>query len=335
MASTTTTANNSNVFVIGTRRSQLAMAQAYIVRDELQQKFPDYEFKIEAMATTGDRILDVALSKIGEKSLFTKELELALDDGRVDFVVHSFKDLPTVLDPSMVIGAICERESPYDALVLAERTDKKYTLDTLPKGSVVGTSSLRRTAQIMRRRPDLEIKSVRGNIHTRLSKLDDPENGLDALVLAAAGLIRVDLGSRINQTLNGVMLHAVSQGALGIECRANDARVLKLLKALDHEETRIVCTAERAMMRELEGGCTVPIGVQTTLEGDTLKLDGLVASLDGKQIAEFKDETKLDLSASLEAKEQVAGALGQSVAHALIKAGADVILKELNQDRKP
>ena len=171
--------------------------------------------------------------------------------------------------------------------------------------------------------------------HTRLSKLDDPENGLDALVLAAAGLIRVGLGSRINQTLNGVMLHAVSQGALGIECRANDARVLNLLKALDHEGTHIVCMAERAMMRELEGGCTVPIGVQTSLEGDTLKLDGLVASLDGKQIAEFKDEAKLDLSASLETKEQVAGALGQSVAQALIKAGADVILKELNQDRKP
>ncbi|KAI9248867.1 porphobilinogen deaminase [Phascolomyces articulosus] len=331
MASTT---DNSKVFVIGTRKSQLAMAQAYIVRDELQQKFPDCEFKIEAMSTTGDRILDVALSKIGEKSLFTKELELALDDGRVDFVVHSFKDLPTVLDPSMAIGAIMKRESPYDALVLAERTDKKYTLDTLPKGAVVGTSSLRRTAQIMRRRPDLEIRSVRGNIHTRLSKLDDPENGLDALVLAAAGLIRVGLGPRINQTLNGVMLHAVSQGALGIECRANDTRVLNLLKSIDDEATHIVCNAERAMMRKLEGGCTVPIGVHTSLEGETLTLDGLVASLDGKQVAEFKDQIKLDLTSSLETKEQVAAQLGTQVAEALLKAGADVILKELNSEKK-
>ncbi|KAI8139450.1 porphobilinogen deaminase [Fennellomyces sp. T-0311] len=329
MAST----DNSKVFVIGTRRSQLAMAQAYIVRDELSKLYPDYEFKIEAMATTGDRILDVALSKIGEKSLFTKELELALDDGRVDFVVHSFKDLPTVLDPTMVIGAILERESPNDALVLAERTDKSYTLDTLPKGSVIGTSSLRRTAQIMRRRPDLEIKSVRGNIHTRLSKLDDPENGVDALVLAAAGLTRVGLGQRINQILDGVMLHAVSQGALGIECRANDTRVLNLLKPLDHSETRLVCTAERAMMRKLEGGCSVPIGVRTTLKDHVITLEGLVASLDGKQVAQFKDQVTLGAAATSETKEAAAAELGTNVAQKLLDSGADAILKEISADK--
>ncbi|KAI9476625.1 porphobilinogen deaminase [Zychaea mexicana] len=329
-----TATKDSKVFVIGTRRSQLALAQAYLVRDALAKKYPENEFKIEAMATTGDRILDVALSKIGEKSLFTKELELALDDGRVDFVVHSLKDLPTVLEPGMEIGAILDRETPNDALVLAERTDKSYTLDTLPKGSVIGTSSLRRTAQIKRRRPDLEIKSVRGNIHTRISKLDDPENGVDALVLAAAGLIRVDLGGRINQYLDDAMLYAVSQGALAIECRANDARVKDLLKALDHLETRIVCTAERAMMRELEGGCSVPIGVKTTFKGDTLTLDGLVASLDGKQVAECKDQTTVDLAASMESKEAVAKELGVRVAQKLLSKGADVILKEISESNK-
>ncbi|CDS11171.1 hypothetical protein LRAMOSA03434 [Lichtheimia ramosa] len=328
-----TDTKNDKVFVIGTRRSQLALAQAYIVRDTLAKAYPDYEFKIEAMATTGDRILNVALNKIGEKSLFTKELETALHEGRVDLVVHSLKDLPTVMEPGMVLGGVSERESPDDALVLAERhvTAKTYTtIDSLPAGAVVGTSSLRRTAQIKRKRPDLEIVSVRGNIHTRLSKLDDPANKIDALVLAAAGLTRVGLGHRISQTLDKFMLHAVSQGALGVECRENDTRVLNLLKTLDHTETRIICLCERAMMRELEGGCHVPIGVQSKLEGNTLKLNGMVASLDGKQYIEHSDQVDLDPESTLEKKEQVAEALGQGVAKKLMQLGADSILKELS-----
>ena len=170
--------------------------------------------------------------------------------------------------------------------------------------------------------------------HTRLSKLDDPENGVDALVLAAAGLTRVELGSRISQILDGVMLHAVSQGALGIECRANDTRVLNLLKPLDHAETRLLCMAERALMRKLEGGCSVPIGVRTTLEGQTLTLDGLVASLDGQHVAQFKDQVTLDAAATSDNKQKTAEGLGTSVAQKLLDSGADAILKEISADKK-
>ncbi|KAI9319824.1 porphobilinogen deaminase [Dichotomocladium elegans] len=331
---TPNSSSKSNVFVIGTRRSQLALAQAYIVRDELAKKFPSYEFKIEAMATTGDRILNVALSKIGEKSVFTKELEVALEEGRLDLIVHSMKDLPTTLEPGMAIGAVLEREVASDALVLPERSkEKAYTIETLPAGSVIGTSSLRRTAQIKHKRPDLEIVSVRGNIHTRLNKLDDPENKMDAIVLAAAGLMRVGLGDRITQLLDDFMLHAVSQGALAIECRKDDTRVLEILQVLNDEKTNVVCNAERALMRELEGGCSVPIGVRTHWEGSALTLKGMVAGLDGKDYFLHEDTAQIDQGASLEQRQAAAIELGQRVAQKLLDSGADKVLRELNSHK--
>ncbi|RCI04606.1 hypothetical protein CU098_011879 [Rhizopus stolonifer] len=315
---------SKKTIVIGTRKSPLALVQTYLVRDILESTYPEYEFKIEAMSTTGDKILNQALSKIGEKALFTKELEVALQNGTVDLVIHCLKDLPTVLPEGMFLGAIMEREDPSDALVLNER-NKGKTLATLPPGSVVGTSSLRRVAQIKRRHPHLNVMDVRGNLNTRLAKLDDPEGPFSGIILAVAGLVRLGQAHRISQVLTPYeSLHAVSQGALGIECHIQD-----LLKPLNHTNTRIACLSERSLMRTLEGGCSVPIGVNTKLENDTLWLHGLVASLDGQNVVEHRDQIDLSSADTLEKKEQLAVELGQNVANVLYKNGADKILQEL------
>ncbi|KAG0164003.1 hypothetical protein DFQ28_010940 [Apophysomyces sp. BC1034] len=321
--------NTGKTYTIGTRKSQLAMVQTEHVRDCLQKMYPEHEFKIESMSTTGDRILDVALSKIGEKALFTKELEVALEDGRVDFVVHSLKDLPTTLPPGMFLGAIMEREDPNDALVLADRF-KNHTLASLPEGSVIGTSSLRRVAQLKRRYPHLIFKDVRGNLNTRLAKLDNLEGEYAAIILAVAGLVRLDKGHRISQILTpSESLHAVSQGALGVECRANDQGSIALLKGLNHRDTRLRCLSERALMRTLEGGCSVPIGVNTSLENSTLKLRGLVASLDGQNVVEAEQQISLEKSKDAKEEEELVTQLGVSVATKLREMGADKILEEL------
>lgn len=314
MTSTATpsTAAPTRTIRIGSRKSQLALVQTYWVRDELQKRFPDLTFEVQTMDTHGDKVLDVSLSKIGDKGLFTQELEDGMLQGSIDFAVHSLKDLPTRLPTGLMLGCITEREDPADALVMhAQHRDKQ--LDTLPEGAVVGTSSLRRLAQLRHHYPHLTFKDIRGNLNTRLRKLDEGE--YDAIILAVAGLERLGMGDRIHQTLPpAISLHAVGQGALGIECRDGDADILALIKTLEHEATAYRCLAERAFLRELEGGCQVPIGVNTTLAEGQLTLTGLVASLDGqtliKDIAVDSPDKAEQLGTELAKKLKVQGAQG-------------------------
>lgn len=302
---------------IGSRKSQLALVQTYWVQEQLQKAFPDRTFEVHTMSTQGDKILDVALAKIGDKGLFTKELEVGMLSGDIDFAVHSLKDLPTRLPEGLVLGCVTEREDPADALVVHEKHQDKQ-LETLPPGAVIGTSSLRRLAQLRHHYPHLAFKDVRGNLNTRLAKLDAGE--YDALILAYAGLHRLGMGDRIHQVIPAeVSLHAVGQGALGIECRADDPEILNILKALEHTPTAQRCYAERAFLRELEGGCQVPIGVHTVLADNTLTLTGLVASLDGQKLV------KDTVSGAPEAAEQ----LGVDLAHRLKQQGAQAILDEI------
>jgi hydroxymethylbilane synthase len=302
---------------IGSRKSQLALVQTYWVKDQLQKAFPDRAFEVHTMSTQGDKILDVALAKIGDKGLFTKELEVGMINGDIDFAVHSLKDLPTRLPEGLMLGCVTERENPADALVVHEQYKDKQ-LETLPEGAVVGTSSLRRLAQLRHHFPHLSFKDVRGNLNTRLAKLDAGE--YDALILAVAGLERLSMSDRIHQAIPAeISLHAVGQGALGIECRADDAEILELLKALQHQPTADRCCAERAFLRELEGGCQVPIGVNTVLDGDSLTLTGLVASLDGQKLV--KD--------SVTGPADEAERLGTELAQRLRQQGAQDILDEI------
>lgn len=302
---------------IGSRKSQLALVQTYWVQEQLQKAFPDRTFEVHTMSTQGDKILDVALAKIGDKGLFTKELEVGMLQNEIDFAVHSLKDLPTRLPEGLMLGCVTERENPADALVVHEQHKDKQ-LDSLPEGAVVGTSSLRRLAQLRHHYPHLSFKDVRGNLNTRLAKLDAGE--YDALILAVAGLHRLGMADRVHQVIPAeVSLHAVGQGALGIECRSDDAEVLTLLKALEHQPTAYRCYAERAFLRELEGGCQVPIGVDTQIEGDTLTLKGIVASLDGQRLA--KDSVT---GATTDAE-----ALGTELAKKLRQQGAQEILDEI------
>lgn len=270
------------MYTIGSRKSELALVQTHWVHGQLQKHHPSTEFAIQTMETQGDIILDVALAKIGDKGLFTKELELGMIQGQVDLAVHSLKDLPTRLPEGLVLGVITERENPADALVLSQ-TLVGTPLAALPEGTVVGTSSLRRLAQLRHHFPHLAFKDVRGNLNTRLAKLDAGQ--YDALILAVAGLERLGMANRISEVISSeYSLHAVGQGALGIECRGDDAELLTLLQVLNHPETAARCLAERALLRDLEGGCQVPIGVNTEVQGDQLTLTGMVASLDGKTL---------------------------------------------------
>ena len=278
----TSDSSSKRVIRIGSRKSQLALVQTHWVRDQLQQAYPDIQFEIHTMSTQGDNILDVALAKIGDKGLFTKELELGMLNNQVDFAVHSLKDLPTKLPDGLILAAITERENPADAVVFHEKY-KGSTLDSLPAGAVIGTSSLRRLAQLRNKFPHFTFKDVRGNLNTRMAKLDAGE--YDALILAVAGLERLGMSDRIHQILAPeISLHAVGQGALGIECRADDIEVISILKAIEHPKTRDRCLAERAFLRDLEGGCQVPIGVNTEIIENNLTLTGIVASVDGQNI---------------------------------------------------
>jgi hydroxymethylbilane synthase len=302
---------------IGSRKSQLALVQTHWVQAELQKHFPDYTFEVHTMSTQGDIILDVALAKIGDKGLFTKELEVGMLNNETDFAVHSLKDLPTNLPEGLMLGCVSERENPADALVVHEKHKDKQ-LETLPTGAVVGTSSLRRLAQLRHHYPHLQFKDIRGNLNTRLQKLDD--GGYDAIILAVAGLYRLEMRDRVHQIIpSEISLHAVGQGALGIECREGDTEILKIIKALEHTPTAQRCHAERAFLRELEGGCQVPIGVNTKIEGEQLTLTGMVASLDGKRL--IKDT----VIGSPENAEQ----LGIDLAHRLREQGAAEFLQEI------
>ena len=302
---------------IGSRKSELALVQTYWVQEQLQQHFPNIQFDVETMSTQGDKILDVALSKIGDKGLFTKELELGMLQNKTDLAVHSLKDLPTNLPEGLMLGCVSERVNPADALVVHEKNKDKQ-LDSLPEGAVVGTSSLRRLAQLRHHFPHLTFKDIRGNVNTRLKKLDAGE--YDAIILAVAGLQRLKMSDRIHQIIPAeISLHAVGQGALGIECREGDAKVLEVIKALEHEPTRDRCYAERAFLRELEGGCQVPIGVNTKIEGDELTLTGMVASLDGKRL--IRDTVKGNRSD--------AEKIGSDLASLVREQGAGEILAEI------
>ena len=307
----------SRTLVIGSRGSKLALWQAEHARARLQQLDPQIDIRIEIIKTTGD-VKKEPLSVIGGKGVFTKELEDALLDSRIDIAVHSLKDLPTILLAGLTISAICEREDARDALVLSVRTDFDATaLGNLPRGAIVGTSSPRRLAQLRCWfGEDLEIKDLRGNVDTRIRKLD--EGQYDALILASAGLVRLGLHDRISLRIPiSHMLPAVGQGAIAIETRSDDDFALETTRKLDHRETRLACLAERAFLRGLGGGCQLPIAAHARLEGELLKLDGLVARPDGSK----------RLQDSLSGPPNTAEAIGTSLASRLIEQGASTLLQ--------
>lgn len=302
---------------IATRQSPLALWQANFVKAELEKRFPNLSVELVTMVTKGDIILDTPLAKIGGKGLFVKELELALLENRADIAVHSMKDVPMEFPEGLGLAAICEREDPRDAFVSNHYQD----LSELPAGAVVGTSSLRRQCQLMAKYPHLTIKSLRGNVGTRLAKLDGGE--YDAIILASAGLIRLGLRDRIRYFIDvETSLPASGQGAVGIETRINDERVLAYVKALNHHDTAVCVTAERAMNARLQGGCQVPIGAFATLEQGKVSIRALVGALDGSQI----------IRAEGVAPSEKAAELGVSVAEKLLAQGADKILAEVYAD---
>jgi hydroxymethylbilane synthase len=296
---------------IATRKSKLALWQAEHIQQRLEELHPGLTVELVPMSTKGDVILDTPLAKIGGKGLFVKELEVAMLEGRADIAVHSMKDLPVEFPDGLELHTICEREDPRDAFV----SGKYNNLDEMPEGAVVGTCSLRRRCQVMEQFPHLVIKDLRGNVQTRLRKLDDGE--FDAIILAASGLIRLELGDRITSFIPVEQsLPANGQGALGIECRSDDDAMKQLLQPLQCQETRIRVLAERAMNRRLEGGCQVPIGAYAELKGDSVYLRGLVGDPDGKQV--LRDE--------IEGPANDAEALGTELAERLLKKGAGDIL---------
>ncbi|KAA8914852.1 porphobilinogen deaminase, dipyromethane cofactor binding domain-containing protein [Sphaerosporella brunnea] len=319
--------------VLGTRSSVLAMAQTEIVRQHLLAAFPDLEITIEAIKTAGDKNLVVPLHQMEAKSLWTQELEVLLWEHKVDVVVHSLKDMPTQLPPSCHLAAILEREDPRDAFVA--RAGKPYTcLANLPAGAIVGSSSVRRMAQVQRLFPHITLVDCRGNVPSRLRKLDgeDPNCAIDydALILASAGLLRLGLGHRITQYLDAPeVLHAVGQGAIGIETRDGDEKVMELLAAsgMNHGPTAKACWAERSLLRTLEGGCSVPIGVKTSWESDgQLRMLARVSSVDGAQVVEA------DECAAVSNQEE-AETFGRAVAQKLVELGATPILKKIEADK--
>jgi hydroxymethylbilane synthase len=305
--------------IIGSRGSKLALWQSGWVKARLEALDPEASVRIEIFKTSGDVMRDVPLASIGGQGAFTKELELTLLDRRVDIAVHSLKDLPTVVPVGLSIMATPEREDPRDALVMRAGADAEgASLRSLKEGAVVGTSSLRRIAQLRHLRPDVRIKDLRGNVDTRLRKLDAGE--FDAVILASAGLRRLGFARRISASIEtDEMLPAVSQGALGLETRADDEETNALVACLDHAPTRSAVVAERALLRSLGGGCQVPIAAHATVEGGRLRLDGLVAALDGSQV--IRDSTEGDASE--------AEALGASLAARMLERGAASLLAEM------
>lgn len=312
----------SDIIRIGTRGSKLALWQANWVKDALETRHRPLTCELVIIKTKGDKILDVPLAKVGGKGLFVKEIEEALLDGRIDLAVHSMKDMPAEIPPGLCISAVPEREQPQDALVTSGRGRRDGEgLGSLPQGARVGTSSLRRSAQLLHLRPDIEICGLRGNLDTRLAKLDT--DNLDAIVLAAAGLKRLGYAGRINAILDeAVMLPAVGQGALCIESRAGDPRIQPLMEALDHHTTRTVVLAERAFLHRLEGGCQVPIAGHGHLEGDKLTLTGLVAGLNGGTL----------IKECLTGPSDDPETLGIRLAERLLERGAKTLLEELQTD---
>lgn len=299
---------------IATRRSPLALWQAEFVRASLIALHPGIKVELVKMVTQGDKILDTPLAKVGGKGLFVKELEVGMLQGDADIAVHSMKDVPVQFPDGLRLGVICEREDPRDAFVSNEYSDVKE----LPQGAVVGTSSLRRQTQLKSWRPDLQIKDLRGNVNTRLSKLDHSE--YDAIILASAGLKRLGFEDRIKQSLDtDISLPAVGQGAVGIECRSDDDRINELIAPLNHEQTQICVLAERAMNERLEGGCQVPIAGFAELEYGQIKMRGLVGRPDGKLV----------IRGNIEGSAKSAKQLGTMLADDLLSRGAKEILRDV------
>ncbi len=307
--------NSPQKLVIASRESALAMWQATHIQSRLQALYPNCDVQILGMTTTGDQILDIPLAKVGGKGLFVKELETALEDGRADLAVHSMKDVPMNLPHGFAMAATGEREDARDAFV----SNNYASLEDLPHGSVVGTSSLRRQSQLQARLPHLKIESLRGNLQTRLRKLDEGQYA--AIILAAAGLIRLGLSARIRDTISPELsIPAVGQGALGIEIKASRTDLLEVLAPLNHLDTQQCVEAERGFSRALAGSCTVPLGAFATKKDGLISITGFVASIDGKQM----------LRETIIGQANAAEALGQQLADALLANGAGAILAALD-----
>jgi hydroxymethylbilane synthase len=299
---------------VGTRGSALALWQAEWVKAELEKKYPGMTVSLTKIKTTGDKILDVPLAQVGGKGLFVKEIEEAMLAQEIDIAVHSMKDVPTMFPDGLHLACITKREDARDALL--SRNHVKFK--DLPKGASVGTSSLRRQAQLMNVRPDFKIQQLRGNVDTRLRKLK--EGQFDAIILAAAGVKRLGLAGNVTEYIDAaISLPAIGQGALGIECRVDDRELNDMIAFFNHTDTRTCVTGERALLRRLEGGCQVPIACYGRIEGGKLHLTGLVGSVDGKRI--IKD--------TIEGEPEKAEKLGVTLAEKLLSQGADVILREV------
>lgn len=323
--------SQDQTITVGGRKSILAVVQSKKIASSLFSINPDNSFPVVALSTLGDKVLSKPLYSFGGKSLWTKELETLLlhnIDGlpKLDMIVHSLKDMPTSLPDGCVLGAITKREDPRDALIMPTNSSA-ITLSDLAPGSVVGTSSIRRSAQLKRNYPHLKFESIRGNVQTRLAKLDDPNSEFSCIILAAAGLNRLGLGERITSLLDAPdMYYAVGQGALGIEIRTDDERVIKLLEEINDKDTYLRCLAERSLMRTLEGGCSVPIGVTTRfISEDTMEFVAIVVSVDGSEAV--KETISAKVTSSVEAEE-----LGKNLAHKLIENGAKDILDAIHLD---
>lgn len=300
---------------LGTRGSNLALWQANHVA-KLINELAGVEVEIVIIKTKGDKILDVALSKIGDKGLFTKEIENQLLEGEIDIAVHSMKDLPSEITPGLIIGAVLERENPQDILI----AKKNLTLEQLPPGAVVGTSSLRRIAQIKAFRPDIKTVDIRGNVETRIRKMQ--ELNLDGIILAYAGVKRLELDNYITEVIDEEkIMPAVGQGAIAVEVRENDNKTMDIINRINHIPTALATTAERAFLRTLEGGCQVPIAAFAKVDNDQLYLQGLVASLDGNEV----------YKSSIKGEANNAPKLGITLAQELIDQGAFSILHDIKK----
>jgi hydroxymethylbilane synthase len=303
--------------VIGTRGSQLALWQANFVRDELKKLHPAVPVEIEIIKTTGDAVLDAPLSAIGSKGLFTKEIEQALLERRVDLAVHSLKDVPTMLPEGLMIGAVSKREDVHDVFV-GHPGKPRQTIEELPAGATIATGSLRRKCQLLKWRPDFRIVDLRGNLNTRLAKLE--KSDWHGIILAKAGVVRLGAGDRITQTIPADrMLPAVGQGALGIEVRDDDEDTIKLVRPLNSEATLISTNGERALLRMLEGGCQVPIGAYGRIEEGRFLLDGMIGGLDGKKI----------VRGAIHGEPADSIALGEQLATVLLKSGGKELLDQV------
>jgi hydroxymethylbilane synthase len=303
-------------FLLGTRQSKLALWQASFVARLLEERSPGFRCRVEKFVTAGDRVLDRPLPEIGGKGLFTQELEAAMRAGAIDFVVHSLKDLPVEDAGGVVIAAIPERENAHDVLI----SRQNWTLETLPQGARVGTSSLRRAAQLLHARPDLELLPLRGNVDTRIRKA--LEDTYDAILLAAAGVLRLGLDAHVRQELPfAVMLPAPGQGALAVQCRAGDEELMPLLQAIDHPPTRQAVTAERAFLQGLGGGCSAPVAAYGEVREGRLYLEGLAASVDGQKVTRVYGSIATVVAAA------EAERLGQELSRQAIQQGARELLQ--------